>query len=341
MFLQRIIKGNFLIFLLLCSSLNSGAQSFQTSKYNREHNPYFKFEKFERGINSEILATRLDILEQKAKTDWNITDSIEFAEISLLTKNTELSQYYLESLEQHEHYSKKAMQLLIMDCYIEQNFVTGDRIIEKHFSANSLYNVFFKAIYNSHKKQVSSNEADSLIFNILKPTYSNLKKGSSSYHKHIIIPIEFANKVLRFFVKFIHEDDPVLARAFNELGLILENNVSLNQAYIAYSIARIYNNKDRNILENVKRIKAKHVQKNYNTPKFRTYFPRIEYWRFDYEILKEKIIHEKNDTILKFVPDLIAPTHEIKFPIKKDLLIPIGIILIFLLFAIFTHSKKR
>ncbi|MFK8037587.1 MAG: hypothetical protein AB8B74_04805 [Crocinitomicaceae bacterium] len=341
MCLQLIIKKYLCICFALISTLSLKAQPFQTSKYNRESNSYFKFEKFERGINSEILAKQLDILEQKDKTQWTVLDSIKFAEISLLTKNIELSKYYLESLEQHNHSSKEAMKLLLMDCYINKDFLTGDRIANTHFSENSTYNIFFKSIYNSHKKSILTNESDSLIFNILKPNNSSVKRGTEEYQLEIITPVQTANQVLRFFVKFIHEDDPTLARAFNELGLVLESEVSLNQAYIAYSIARIYNNRDKNILENVKRIKAKHIKRNYNTPKFRTYFPRIEYWRFDYEILKEKIILKKNDTIPKFTPSLLANSTDIEFPINKDLLVPIGVLLIFLLFTIFTSSKKR
>ena len=340
MFLQHFIKIFFLVTAFF-AFFNAQTQPFQTSKYNKEYNPYFKFDKFERGVRSEVLSKKLDALELKNKEKWTIEDSIEFAEISLLTKNIELSQYYLESIVKKSKYSKHALQLLVMDCYLENDFVTGDRIIEKHFQSDELEDKYFAAIYNAHKVLIENNVVDSVIFGIFPSENKTIKKGTQEFNNQIIIPIKKANLVLRFFVKFIHEDDPILAKAFNELGTVLQNYVSLNQAYIAFSIARIYNNKDKNILENVKAIKAEHVRKNYNTPKFRTYFPRIEFWRFDYDILKEKIIREKNDTIPKFTPELLAPKKEPPLPFSVDLLIPIGIGLILLIFVIFTRSKKK
>ena len=102
------------------------------------------------------------------------------------------------------------------------------------------------------------------------------------------------------------------------------------------------NIRSSSVLGIIKRIKAKHVQKNYNTPNFRKYFPRIEYWRFDYEMLKEKIIFEKNDTIQKFVPKLLKKEEKVvDMPIPLDALIPIGILFLFILFIIFTKTKRN
>ena len=339
MFLLRIIKI-LSIGIFFFAFQFGNAQSFQTSKYNKEHNPYFKFETFERGVKSEILSKKLDRLELKSKANWTIEDSIEFAEISLLTKNTALSQYYLESIVGDNHYSKHAIRLLLMDCYIDNDFVTGDKIIDKYFDLNNREDKYFSSIYFSHKKLIEKKKTDTVIFGILPRGNASIVKGSEHFYRNIISPVETANSALRFYVKFIHEDDPILARAFNEIGIVLWKHVSLNQAYVSFNIARIYNSKDKEILENVKSIKAEHVNNNYNTPKFRTYFPRIEYWRFDYDILKEKIIREKNDTIPKFTPKLIQPVQKKSFPFSLDILIPIGIGVILLLFLIFTKSKK-
>lgn len=341
MLLQHTIKiGIGILCVLAVKQVN--AQPFQTSKYNREYNPYFEFPTFERGEKSDFLTKKLDELDLKPKENWTINDSIEFAEISLLTDNIDLSYHYLQSIEKKQAPPKKAMKLLVMDCYIDTNFEAGDRIINKHLNTNILEDRFFMAIYEAHKKEINNLKPDSLIFNFLPSNAKNLDKGTILYQNAIIKPIEKASAVLQFYVRFIHKDDPTIARAFNELGYILESYVSLNQAYVAYSIARIYNGKDKGILENAKRIKSKHVKNQFNTPQFRSYFPRIEYWRFDYEILKEKIIEEKNDTIPKQKPMILAPNVDKKtYPFPLDVLIPIGIGVILLLFAIFTRSSKK
>lgn len=341
MFLQRITK-HILLLPVFAALTVATAQPFQTRKYSTEYNPYFKFTKFERGEKSEVLAKKLDLLEAKEKSNWTINDSIDFAEISLLTQNIQLSKYYLEKLEANKHLSKYAVRLLLMDCYLERDFKKGNTIVQKHFNLHNQEDKFFVAIFKSHQNFIQNNVVDSLIFHCIPQNITGIKKGSESFSNEIIKPLERANEALKFYVKFIHEDDPIIARAFNEIGRILEEHVSLNQAYIAYSIARIYNTKDKEILDNVKQIKAKHVAKNYNTPKFRTYFPRIEDWRFDYEILKEKIIQELKDTIPKTSPNLLAPKKEKPpIPVPVDMLIPIGIGFILLLFAIFTRIKKK
>lgn len=340
MFLQHIIK-HIVFTITFCTGISANSQPFQTEKYSKEYNPYFKFSKFERGVSSALLSKKLDVLEGKNKENWTVKDSIEFAEISLLTSNIKLSKYYLESIEGNKHYSKYAMQLLLLDCYLENDFETGDHILSEYFSSKDLTSNYFGAIYKAHRKFVDNGELDTSIFDLNHLINKKIVKGSEEHRKMILEPLEAANATLKFYVKFIHEDDPVIAKAFNEMGQVLEYHVSLNQAYIAYSIARIYNSKDKTILNNVKQIKAKHVLKNYNTPKFRTYFPRIEYWRFDYEILKEKIILEKQDTIPKIVPALSVPPKKPPFNFPVDMLIPIGIGVILVLFAIFTRSKRK
>ena len=342
MFFQNIIKiSTLFVALLLCQLVMS--QGFQTSKYNKEHNPYFTFNTFQRGIKSEILAKELDVFKQKDKDSWTVSDSFRFAEISLLTQNFELSHHYLSHLEKSNHPNKKVVYLLLIDCYIENKFDIADSIMTKHFTnADNHFENTFKNIL--HAKQVGhTNDSINYIDNLRIATNVIIKKGNKEYNTRVITPLKNAREALTYFVMYIHKDDPVIGKCFNEMGLALEKNVSLNQAYIAYSIARIYDRKDEEILENVKRIKAKHVHKNYNTPNFRKFFPRIEYWRFDYEILKEKIITNNNDTIPLSKPSLIANNKnnfKLPFPFPIEALIPIGILFIFLFIIIFTKTKK-
>ncbi len=340
MFLQNFIKKSLLL-LGLSSSLFLYSQPLQTSKYNREYNPYFRFNTFKRGVPSEKIATQLDILDHKPKTEWSLDDSLEFAELSLLTQNFDLSQYYLESIEKNHSLDNKTKRLLLIDCYLTNDFTSGEKLIAREFNNSNQFDEYLQNIFLARKSYFDSSIIPNQILNIMPPNQLMIEKGSVDFDERIIYPLEETRDVMEFYVRHIHEDDPIIAKCFTEIGDVLEKHVSLNQAYIAFSIARIYDRNDKAILENVKRIKSKHVQKNYNTPTFRKYFPRIEYWRFDYEILKEKIINEKNDTIEKIVPQLVIEKNEPKFPFPKDLIIPLGILVILLLFTIFTRSEKK
>ncbi|MFD1552634.1 hypothetical protein DNU06_16625 [Putridiphycobacter roseus] len=338
----KLIKISF-VFCLLALSLNGFSQGFQTSKYKKEYNPYFSFGKFERGVNSDILAKKLDRLEKKDKSSWSLQDSMQFAEITLLTNNVKLSQYYLNVLLKNHPKYIQIIHLHLLNAYIQYDFETIDRIIKNNYvRPKNTFDDFFIAILNAQKLKYLQGSNVENIFDFSQAELKENKKGSVAYQRNIITPLNSAKKVLEYFVMYIHKDDPIIGQCFNEMGLILEEHVSLNQAYIAYSIARIYDKKDKSILENVKRIKAKHVLQNYNTPNFRKYFPRIEYWRFDYEMLKEKIIFEKNDTIQKYIPKIINEEKElIHVPFPFDAFIPIGIFFLFLIIIIFTKTKKN
>ena len=332
-----------LVFCVLALSTFGWSQGLQTTKYKKEYNPYFSFGKFQRGVNSDSLAQKLDILENKEKSTWNLQDSLQFAEISLLTNNVELSHYYLSNLLKNHPKYIQIIHLHLINSYIQFDYKTIESIVNYNYiRPKNTFDEFFIAILKAQKLRFENDSIVKHVFNFKNANLPENTKGSIPYQSNIITPLNSAKKVLEYFVMYVHKEDPIIGQCFNEMGEILEEHVSLNQAYIAYSIARIYDKKDKNILENVKRIKAKHVQQNYNTPNFRKFFPRIEFWRFDYEMLKEKIIFEKNDTIPKYIPNIIQEEKElIHLPLPYDALIPIGIFFLFLVFIIFTKSKKK
>lgn len=338
----RLTKSLLLTALCFGISLYTHGQNFQTKKYDREYNPYFKFNKFNRGTKQDILKSQLDKLEEVPKTEWQYKDSLKFAEISLQTGNLELCTHYYEALLERGHDDHDLMHHFLIATYMTEDYKTGEHIVNEHLHAPRVYSedYFFERIFAAKDSLSHNDSVPKYVLGIWSDHLVKLKKGSKAYYSRIIEPLKNARAVLEYYVMYIHEDDAIIARCFNEMGYILEHTVSLNQAYIAYSIARTYNKKDSEVLDNFKRIKAKHVKKNYNTPHFRKYFPRIEFWRFDYEILKEKIIIEKNDTIPKFAPNLVGETHQIKTPFPKDMIFPVGILLIILLIIFFLKSSK-
>jgi len=338
MFSQHSIR---LIFLcLLLQSANSYGQSFPTDKYNREYSPYFKFNQFKRGEKSKVLSEKLDRLAAVNKLDWTFEDSLEFAEIALITGKVDLSRHYLSNLL-ISHNNNKLIKLSVVACYLKKDYTHGKLILNEHIS-NPLINspnYFLKRIFLSFDSLSTNLNLNHQVLGLWKNDSIPYKKGSSRYLKEIITPLINARETMAFYVLFIHEDNPVIARCFNEMGKVLELYVSLNQAYISYSIARIYNRKDAEILINVKRIKGRHIQKNYNTPNFRKYFPRVEYWRLESDLLNEEFA-KKGDSIPKFVPNLVGKSKDkvTSFPI--DIIFPTGILLIIFLFILLTRRRQ-
>jgi hypothetical protein len=166
-------------------------------------------------------------------------------------------------------------------------------------------------------------------------------KSSERFKNEVLIPLENLNFVLHLMIHYIHADDPILASACYEMGIILENHVSLTQAYIAYSLGRNYNKWDKRILKNIKAVKAKLSEKKYKIPIFRRYFPRIEKWRFEYEVLKEKLLASNGDTLVEETPKMMVPKKEINLPFRVDLVIVIGVFLLIILVIFFLKTNKK
>ena len=82
------------------------------------------------------------------------------------------------------------------------------------------------------------------------------------------------------------------------------------------------------------------LEKKYKIPNFRKYFPRIEYWRFDYNVLKEKKIQNKNRK-KKEKPVLTKKVEKREFPFDPDLIVVFGIAFVFLMVILFLRPKKK
>ncbi len=92
-------------------------------------------------------------------------------------------------------------------------------------------------------------------------------------------------------------------------------------------------------MNSIKQVKGKLSLKKYKIPNFRKYFPKIKQWRFEYEVLKEKI-YPQHDTIPVENLPLMVPVKEIELPFPAELIILTGIFLLFILVLFFLKTKK-
>jgi hypothetical protein len=316
--------------------------------YQKEYSPYFKFNTFKRGELKYKLSNRLDSLTSKSKRTWTYRDSFNFAQTNLLLGNHELASHYLNHLEFSSVKNPEYTYHYLISFYVMGDYNEGLKTIYKTYPRIVKYSkiYFIKQIYEAKIKLEEDKfwyKKDGDVFKFtFGPSLKNAKKNSDKYKNELLIPLKRATYILELFVYYIYEDDPAIACAFNNVGEVVEEYISLSQAYIAYSIARNYNKKDKRIIENIKRVKAKLTQKHYRIPNFRTYFPKIEKGRFDYEILKEKIFEEQLDTIPKLKPKLIKPKEVlVDLPFNPNLLYPIGLFIIFIMLLLFLRTRKK
>jgi len=345
------IKILFVSFMLIqCFSAKSYKDSTVykiESKYKTEYSAYFKFNTFNRGADYDLLASKLDSLSAKNKRLWTRDDSILFAKTNLLAGNTKLAEHYFSNIKIDPKKNLDDNLYDLMSIYIAKDFDKGNRKIKRNYPRiiqhSQIY--FLKQIFAAQDSLLNiegwyKSNPQVLHFNF-DTNLTRYSKNTKRYKDEIIAPLIRARKILELIVLHVHEDDIVLAKAFNDIGVVLEKHVSLSQAYIAYNIGRNYNKRDKVILQNIKDVKAKLLLKNYKIPNFRKYFPRIKEWRFDYEMLKEKIIQERNDTIPKHSPILRTKKVKTNFPFPPEIIIPAGFLFLFLFIILFLRTRKK
>lgn len=316
------------------------------SPYRTESTPYFKLNSFKRGFSTDSLRLSLDSLEAKRRIQWSRKDSLSFAQISLGTGNTSLSDYYFDHLNVKLKSEENFWYDHLMIYYLKNEFDTGIDLIKKDspmiLGLSKMY--FFERIFEAKLKQQKDEKwyKTNSVFNWeIDSSLNTLNKKDPTFVEAVIIPLRNLEFVLNRIILFVHEDDPIIASAAREMGHIIEGHLNLTQAYIAYSLGRHYNKRDKALLEDLKEVKAKMTEKNFKIPNFRKYFPRIEEWRFEYKVLKEKVIFAQNDTIVYVKPETMAPKEEplLKFP--HQYIVLGGLLLMMIILAIILKTRKR
>lgn len=347
--LQLLIKG-VILNILLASSLSGYSQGdtleYIKSPYRTEYTPHFKLGSFKRGFSNKLLKMSLDSLEAIPRTLWSRNDSLRFAQISLQTGNTALSQYYFDQLNVDYNNEEIYWYDQIMIYYIRGDFKGGIKKINKdspmiieHSKMFFLKRIFQGKLeqqkdskwYKTH--QIFNWEVDSTLF--------GLDKRSPEFKTAVIDPLRNLEFVLQKVISYVYEDDPIIASSCREMGHIIEGHLNLSQSYIAYSLGRHYNKRDKEILNDLKNVKAKMTKKKYKIPNFRKYFPRIESWRFDYQMLKEQIMDAKNDTNVYVQPKTMKPKPEPMISFPHQLIVIGGLALFILLIGILLKTRKR
>jgi len=316
------------------------------SPYRSEHNPWFTLPVFKRGYRNEPLKNTLDSLESKQRQYWSRKDSLKFAQTSLKTGNIELAAYYFHNLKVDYKKEEEYWWNDIVVHFINREFNTCIQVIRaaEPGVVEHTKMFFFKRICEVKLLSLKDPKwfkTESVLAWQIDSSLMLIDKESPEFHEKVIAPLENLSFVLEKIVRNVHDDDQVMARSFLEMGLILEAYISPTQAFVAMSIGRHYSIRDKEILAHIKRVKAEIVRKKYRIPVFRKYFPRIEYWRFDYQMLKEKIIYEKNDSSILKKPILMKEKQvkEIGFPI--DLVLIIGLLIIIVCIILFLKTTKK
>lgn len=350
MYLPRIIRIS--LFLLFCavgaadSFSQESAETVISSPYRNEYNPWFKFGIFKRGYKNEHLTPRLDSLEAKPRKFWTRQDSLDFAEVSKKTGNLELSVYYFDHLKVDYKTEEKFWWERLVLHFLQHEYNSCLAMIRQAEPGLVEYSKlwFFKKICDAKLRSLRDEKwykKESVLSWPVDSTLFGVDKKSELFREKIITPLENLSFVLELLIRHIYENDEVIARTCLEMGWILRAHVSTTEAFIAMSLGRNYDQWDKEILANIREVKAELFEKHYRIPIFRKNFPRIEAWRFDYELLKEKIIYERGDTAVRTAPMLYKEPEKKGLNFNSQLVILIGLTVIFFSLVLFLRTRKK
>lgn len=349
MHLQQLIKS-FLVIGCVCIAINTFGQrdsiSYIKSPYRVEYTPHFELNTFKRGFHKDSLKLALDSLEEKPRTSWSRKDSLNFARISLKTGNLKLSEYYFNHLSVDLKKEETYWYDHLMVHYRKGEFKGGLDVIKKEspliVEFSKMY--FFKKIFQADIQQQKNPDwfETNIVFGWITDTVLlAMDRKSPEFQSKVTRPLRNLEWVLKEIVIYVWDDDPVLAASFREMGHIIFAYFNLSHAYIAYSLARHYNKRDKAILEEVRYVKSRLNQKKYKVPNFRKYFPRVEKGRFEYEVLKEKVIFAQNDTNRYVVPQTMKPPPKPLISFPHQYIVLGGLALMIILLAIILKPRKK
>jgi hypothetical protein len=320
-------------------------------KLQSEPYQFFKFKKFERHFDLVEIDKSLDSLDKKAKSVWNLKDSIilfsNLAKIKDYDKAYDLykkithNRFMLDDygiakdlIYTFKHKDRPDLSLRVVDTCLHLGFT------------DTLSHYWMRSIHEARQNKAVDWRwlIDNNIFEFPVDTILPRRKRNDQFYKDsIIVPLDKLDAILKDEVLYTPEKDVIIAEVFYEIGAYLENVGSNTQAYIAYSLGKIYNGNDFKSAKRIRVVKDRLIKKKYRIPSVRKFFPKYKKGRFSYEVIKQRIIKQKMDSVVREpLPTMIPVVKKDlapKFP--KLLLIMGGIFLLLIFVLIFVKTKKK
>lgn len=322
----------------------------ETELPRKEYRPYFKLITYSRGFDKDSLDRLMNYLIEKPSKTWSRSDSIDYIFALCSSGDYDLSfvifsRLNLNDLPSFDEYH--AVQHLLL---FKRRYSTRREWLQKEmnsFPSSSDRIAIRQRITDVHElleKREWSLE-DSVIFpNLKDEVWSTLKKGSPDYIKYVIPTCVVIDEALRDESKYENTYNRALSLAFVEFGDFLEDNVSLTDAYITYSIARYYDRYNNEIANKLRTIKTKISNRNYLLPSIREIFPKKDKGLFNFQKIMDKRRSERDSVNQKNIEPLKIIVNEEKEGFRNgvwdETIMLAGLVLILLGVIIFVRVQK-
>ena len=325
------------------------AQSNHVVNYpKKQYTPNFKFKPFTRDLNASLeLDKKIRALEKKKVRQWNAYDSIVYGyELNLLNE-PEKAYFYIKGKQIDTLRDLNDLHLLQEIMFKNSDFKTLSALLKieiEHYPITKEITAFRLKLSETLEKNLHqewNSKKDTLFPFLYDDVYFSYNKNKIQ-RKTIVIPIaEQLDKALRYYVKYAQRNsNQIISKAYEEFGDFLNSHFYGSNAYIAYSVSRYYNKKNGSVSKKIKYLKEELEAKNYLIPSFRKLFKNIQPGRFDYAVLKEKALEEKEHTALRSNAPKVESNDYIP-KMSASLLIVIGLAVLLILTLLFVKTKSK
>jgi hypothetical protein len=331
-----------LVLIALLSMISSFAQKGDKGvvQYRKEKISQFEFEPFERSFTG--VDESMDSLMEKKGENWGFQDSLQF--IINIAKIGNYSRAYNELKTFHLHdVSNESAAHLTMIYQLNERYDLAERWLQKYEPENKEEQLAKKIWLNMIRvRQGIADYKTTLKYEELftvndKRSYTDKEKEGKQFQEDVLYPLDAGEIVLRFHIQYMNEKDALVAKLASQMGDVIHQHFSLTMTYVAYSLAKHYDNTSANA-KKLKNVKSEILEAKYEIIPLRNFFPKQKRSRFSYELIKAK---KEDEKVKRYELPAFEKEQEESIWFSKGFIILTGLLLILLFVIFFIKTNKK
>ena len=295
-----------------------------------------------------FLKARIKALELNPRAKWTSYDSLTYAfELVYLNEFTHALNYFSRvNTDTVKH--PVTLQLLELTYLKTSRFTSLKRSIAHGPDSPSVKEIRLRLVEVREMYLNSTwDQNTNVIFPILKDSSNfDYKKTQKQFHKYLVPRAEDFKKALLYDAIYTDDIDKILSQAFEEFGDFLHQHFYLTNAFMAYSISRVYDKRNSSTATKLKAIKGEMDDANYLQPSIRENFAKNNPERYSFKEIAETPIDslsqsKMNSLSLEDIAELEAKKQPDYLPwVNYEVLLILVLFLILFVVVFFVKTKK-
>lgn len=295
-----------------------------------------------------FLKERIKELELKSRTTWQPSDSLSYAfELVYLNDFTHALNYF--SRVNTDTVAHPTTLHLLQLTYLKTNrFENLKQSIINGPDSPTVKEIRLRIV---EVREMNMNRSwdtnENVMFPILRDSSNfEYKKSQKQYYKYLVPRAEDFKKALMYDALYTDDADKILSQAFEEYGDFLKEHFYLTNAFMAYSISRLYDKRNSSTAKKIKSIKTEMSEANFLQPSIRENFAKANSDRYLFKEIAETNLDSLSKTkieslTLEEIAELDLKKQRDYLPwVNYEILLISILFLILLVVVIFIRTKK-